>query len=61
MKRSYSKMMDCNKIVLLGNSSIGKSTFYHKMVNLIDDNYTFPKQYNATDNFDLKRIKVFTK
>lgn len=60
MKRSYSKMMECNKIVLLGNSSIGKSTFYHKMVNLTDDDYTFPKQYNATDNFDFKRIKVST-
>jgi len=61
MKRSYSEMsIEHKKIVLLGNSSIGKSTFYHKMVNRTDDNYTFPKDYNATDNFDFNRIKITT-
>lgn len=46
------------KIVLLGDGCIGKSTFFHKLVNLHDSNYRFPKKYHATDNFDFDRINI---
>ena len=48
------------KIVLLGESSIGKSTFFDKMNNLANSDYQFPKNYNATDNFDFNRIDINT-
>ena len=48
------------KIVLLGDGCIGKSTFFNKLSNLTDDNYRFPKKYQATDNFDFDRINLST-
>ena len=48
------------KIVLLGDGCIGKSTFFEKMDKLKDDNYRFSKKYRATDNFDFKRLNLQT-
>ena len=48
------------KIVLLGDGCIGKSTLFNKLSNLNDDNYRFPKKYQATDNFDFNRINLNT-
>jgi small GTP-binding protein len=48
------------KIVLLGDGCIGKSTFFNKLTNLNDENYRFPKKYQATDNFDFDRINLLT-
>jgi small GTP-binding protein len=65
MKRQYvvtSSLINANpkKIVLLGEGSIGKSTFYEKMTNLKNDEYTFQKKYKATDNFDFARLNIDT-
>jgi small GTP-binding protein len=46
------------KIVLLGDGCIGKSTFFHKLSTLNSSDYQFPKNYNATDNFDFNRITL---
>lgn len=46
------------KIVLLGDGCIGKSTFFNKLTNLNDENYRFPKKYQATDNFDFDRVNL---
>jgi small GTP-binding protein len=48
------------KIVLLGNSSIGKSTLFHKLNQLKDSEYQFPKKYSATENFDFSRLRLET-
>jgi len=53
MKRS-----DPKKIVLLGDGCIGKSTLFDKINKLTDPEYTFPKKYKATDNFDFNRINI---
>ena len=45
-KRSDDEMTvlgDPIKIVLLGNSAIGKSTLFHKITQLTNKNYKFPK------------------
>ena len=65
MKRLYHESTSCvigepQKIVLLGDGCIGKSTFFDKMEKLKDDDYKFSKKYKATDNFDFKRINVQT-
>ena len=46
------------KIVLLGDGCNGKSTFFNKLTNLNDENYRFPKKYQATDNFDFDRVNL---
>lgn len=48
------------KIVLLGDGCIGKSTLFHKILNLNNDNYRFQKKYQSTENFDFKRINLLT-
>jgi small GTP-binding protein len=48
------------KIVLIGDGCIGKSTFFNKLINLNNDNYRFPKKYQATDNFDFDRVNLKT-
>lgn len=48
------------KIVLLGDGCIGKSTLFNKLNNLNDNEYTFPKKYRATENFDFNRINIKT-
>jgi len=48
------------KIVLFGDSSIGKSTLFNKLSNLTDDEYRFPKHYCATDDFDIKNLEINT-
>lgn len=48
------------KIVLLGDGCIGKSSFFNMLTNLNNTDYTFPKKYNATDNFDFDRISLDT-
>jgi small GTP-binding protein len=63
MKRSYeTSNINTNscKIVLIGNSCTGKSTFFNKICNLHNSSYQFPKKYNATDNFDFNRIIINT-
>lgn len=65
MKRRYQETVsnvitEPQKIVLLGDGCIGKSTFFHKMDKLTDEDYRFSKKYKATDNFDFKRINVKT-
>ena len=64
MKRQRSESINVNgepkKIVLFGEGSIGKSTLFHKLNNLTDLDYQFPKTYKATDNFDLGRLRLAT-
>ena len=65
MKRRYHESIsniigEPQKIVLLGDGCIGKSTFFQKLDNLKDDEYRFIKKYKATDNFDFKRINLKT-
>ena len=65
MKRRHNdnellQMSEPIKIVLLGDGCIGKSTFFDKLNNLNDSEYTFAKKYKATDNFDFSRIKINT-
>ena len=65
MKRRYQETVshvigEPQKIVLLGDGCIGKSTFFQKMDKLTDENYKFSKKYKATDNFDFKRLNVKT-
>ena len=52
--------MESKKIVLFGDSCTGKSTMYHKLCNLKDDDYTFNKKYKATDEFNFIRIQMKT-
>ena len=65
MKRTYQETVSENKyepqkIVLLGDGCIGKSTLFHKLNNLNDDEYIFSKKYKATDNFDFNRLQIKT-
>ena len=65
MKRRYHETVshvigEPQKIVLLGDGCIGKSTFFAKMDKLRDEDYRFSKKYKATDNFDFKRLNVKT-
>jgi GTPase SAR1 family protein len=48
------------KIVLLGESTTGKSVLFHKLNKLTDPDYQFPKNHCATDNFDFNRITLTT-
>ena len=50
------------KIILLGNGGIGKSTLFNYLTNFVDIGcdkikYTFTSTYNATDDFNRKKIK----
>ena len=65
MKRKYHDTIshvigEPQKIVLLGDGCIGKSTFFDKMDKLKDEDYRFSKKYKATDNFDFKRLNIQT-
>ena len=61
MKRSHDDIeIETKKIVLFGESGIGKTTLFQKLSNLKNKNYTFIKKYNSTENFDLKAIQVDT-
>lgn len=64
MKRNYNEPNNNKpepvKIVLLGDGCIGKSTFFNKLSNLTDSEYTFQKKYKATDNFDFNRLNIDT-
>lgn len=49
------------KIILIGDSSTGKSSFFSYLKNLYKlEEYKFKKTYNATDNFDLSILKLKT-
>ena len=48
------------KLTFIGDGGIGKSTFFDKLDNLNDNDYSFPKKYKATNNFDFKRIDLKT-
>jgi len=48
------------KIVLLGESTTGKSILFHKLNNLTDLDYQFSKKHCATDNFDFSRLRIKT-
>lgn len=66
MKRKYHDTIshvigEPQKIVLLGDGCIGKSTLFEKLDKLRDEDYKFSKKYKATDNFDFKRINIKTK
>lgn len=50
--------MNSKKIVLFGDGCTGKSTMFHKICNMSDDEYRFMKIYKATDNFDFIRITI---
>ena len=50
------------KIILLGNGGIGKSTLFNYLTNFVDVGcdkvkYAFTDTYNATDDFNRKKIK----
>jgi small GTP-binding protein len=63
MKRSRTtddKLPNNPKIVLLGDSNIGKSTLFHKINQIDNKDYQFPKRHCATDNFDFNRIDLST-
>ena len=48
------------KIVLLGDGSTGKTSFFNRIGNYHDSNYRFNKRYKATTDFNLKNIKLST-
>ena len=48
------------KIALLGDSSTGKSSLFHRIASYKDSNYRFNKNYEATSTFNLKKIKFDT-
>lgn len=48
------------KIALLGDSSTGKSSLFHRIASTNDPNYRFNSNYVATDEFNLKKIKMTT-
>jgi small GTP-binding protein len=60
MKRSNASISEHKKIVLIGDSNTGKSTFFDKSNKLSDSEYTFSKDHIATDNFDFNRIELDT-
>ncbi len=65
MKRSYHETVseilgEPQKIVLLGDGCIGKSTLFEKLNCLKDEEYRFSKKYKATDNFDFNRLNLQT-
>ena len=65
MKRTYQETVSENKyqtqkIVLLGDGCIGKSTLFNKLNNINDDKYKFSKKYKATDDFAFNRIGINT-
>ncbi len=53
-------MTTVKKIVLFGDGCIGKSTLFHKLNNISNDDYRFPKKYKATEVFDFKRLNIKT-
>jgi len=54
------KVMDTKKIVFFGDGCTGKSTMYHKIRDLKNEDYTFDKRYKATDEFDFMRVNIKT-
>lgn len=48
------------KIVLLGDGSTGKTSFFERISNYNNDNYRFNKRYKATTDFNLKNIRLST-
>ena len=49
------------KIIILGDGCTGKSTYLNYIKSLGDlPNYKYTKLYNATDNFNLMRLKLDT-
>ena len=52
--------MDSKKIVLFGDGCTGKSTFYSKIRDYKDEDYTFDKRYKATDEFNFMRVPIKT-
>lgn len=48
------------KIVLLGESTTGKSALFHKLNTLTESDYQFNKKHCATDNFDFNRLQINT-
>lgn len=48
------------KVILLGDGSTGKSSFYERLCNYNDPEYRFNKRYRATTDFNLKKIKLST-
>lgn len=48
------------KIILLGDGSTGKSSFYQRLCNYNDPEYIFNKKYRATTDFNLKKIRLST-
>ena len=67
MKRSISNIEDDQiiaqdiKIIVIGDSSTGKSSFVNYITKLTDiRNYKFQKNYDPTNNFDLNQISLDT-
>jgi small GTP-binding protein len=52
--------MNSKKIVLFGDGCTGKSTMYHKIYNLSNNDYKFMKSYEATSDFKFNRIVLKT-
>jgi small GTP-binding protein len=48
------------KIILLGDGSTGKTSFYERISKYNNDDYKFNKKYKATTNFNLKKILLNT-
>jgi small GTP-binding protein len=48
------------KIVLLGDGSTGKTSFYERISKYNSDDYRFNKKYKATTNFNLKKVLLST-
>ena len=48
------------KIALLGDSSTGKSSFFERICGYNDPSYKFKKDYMATPQFDINRLRLKT-
>ena len=48
------------KLILLGDGSTGKTSFYERLSNYDNPEYRFNKKYKATTDFNLKRLQIST-
>ena len=50
------------KICLIGDASVGKTSFYKRLISVINgnNNYKFDKNYNSTEDFNVEKISFKT-
>ena len=48
------------KVIILGDGSTGKTSFYERLSKYHDPEYRFNKKYKATTSFNLKKLELDT-